>query len=84
MSRVAVVAKIEGLQRVDHGLPAVEEAAVQVVIASAGSLIINVVDERPVPPEAVGRLAVGLKVSLLPAPTFGRGNRPAAASLKRS
>jgi len=46
----------EGPFWVDHGLPAVEEAAVQFAIPSAVSLISNVVDERPVLPQAAGRV----------------------------
>ncbi len=38
-------------------LSAVEQAAIRVAVPSSGPLIINVVDECPVPPQAVDRLA---------------------------
>lgn len=66
--------------RVDHGRPAIEQPAIHVPVTSPGSLIINVVDVRPVLPPAVARQAPRLKVSLVPAQTFGRVIRPSVSS----
>lgn len=60
----------------------IAEAASQVDDADTGLIIINVMDERPVLVQMVGRLVPRVKVSLLEEPTFGGGIRTAAPSLE--